>query len=69
MEPVLIAAFEQMRKAHPKCNVDRILEHPDLRNEYLELVRASAVERSEFEILHTLHNLRKARKLPPPASA
>ena len=65
MEPVLIASYRVMLTAHPTaCSVDRILEHPDLRAEFLGLVRASAVEKEEFDILHTLHNLRKHGKLP-----
>jgi hypothetical protein len=35
-----------------------------LRSEFVELVRVSAVNRSEFEILHGLNNLRKKSKLP-----
>jgi hypothetical protein len=65
MEPVLIASYSQMLKAHPNvCSVDRILEDPEFRNEFLGLVRAGAVEKPEFDILRTLHNLRKGSKLP-----
>jgi len=65
MEPVLIASYACMLKAHPHdCSVDRILEDPERRNEYLALVRAGAVQRSEYEILRLLHNLRKRSKLP-----
>jgi hypothetical protein len=54
-----------MLKTHPnKCSVDRILEDPELRSEYLAIVRASAVDKPEFDILRTLHNLRKRSKLP-----
>jgi hypothetical protein len=65
MEPILIASYTQMLKAHPiQCSVDRILEDPELRNEFLGRVRAGAVQRSEFDVLHTLNNLRKRSKLP-----
>lgn len=65
MEPVLIESYKLMLAAHPaECSVDRILEDPSLRAEYVERVRASACERTEFEILHTLNNLRKRSKLP-----
>ncbi|QJW98358.1 hypothetical protein [Frigoriglobus tundricola] len=65
MEPVLIASYRVMLRTHPNdCSVDRILEDPDRRSEYLALVRASAVQRSEYEILRSLHNLRKRSKLP-----
>ncbi|QJW94163.1 hypothetical protein [Frigoriglobus tundricola] len=65
MESVLVAAYTQLLKAHPNaCSVDRILEHPNLRTQFLELVRTSAVERPEFDVLHTLNNLRKRSKLP-----
>ncbi len=65
MEPVLIASYQQMLRTHDRdCSVDRILEDPLLRSEFVELVRVSAVNRSEFEILHGLNNLRKKSKLP-----
>ena len=65
MEPILIAFYTQMLKAHPnRCSVDRILEDPELRNEFLGRVRASAGDRPEYDILRTLHNLRKRSKLP-----
>jgi hypothetical protein len=65
MEPILIATYKEMLKSHPKgCSVDRILEDPQMRNEFLARVWAGAVERSEYEILRTLHNLRKRSKLP-----
>ena len=65
MEPILVASYTQMLAAHPySCSVDRILEDPELRTEFLGRVRAGAVERSEYEILRTLHNLRKRSKLP-----
>ncbi len=65
MEPVLIASYRVMLTAHPAaCSVDRILEDPDLRGEFLVMVRASGVERGEFDVLRTLHNLRKRSKLP-----
>jgi hypothetical protein len=63
MEPILIESYTLMLKAHPNtCSVDRILEDPEMRNEFLDRVRA--VERSEYDILRTLHNLRKRSKLP-----
>jgi hypothetical protein len=65
MEPILIASYTRMLKAHPnQCSVDRILEDPELRNEFLGRVRTGAVQRSEFDVLHTLNNLRKRSKLP-----
>ncbi len=65
MEPVLIASYRVMLKTYPTaCSVDRILEDPELRGEFLGHVRASAVARTERDILHTLNNLRKQRKLP-----
>jgi hypothetical protein len=64
MEPVLIAAYRHMLMAHDPCSVDRILEDPELRGDYLALVRAGAVERPERDILHGLSNLRKKSKLP-----
>jgi hypothetical protein len=63
MEPVLIDAYRQMLKTR-QCSVDRILEHPELRAEYLALVRRSVSGRPEQDILHGLNNLRKHRKLP-----
>ena len=63
MEPILIASYSEMLKAHPNtCSVDRILEDPEMRNEFLARVRT--VDRSEYDILRTLHNLRKRSKLP-----
>jgi hypothetical protein len=65
MEPVLVASYCDMLRAHPDgCSVDRIFEDPALRGEFLGRVRAAAVERPEFDILHTLNNLRKKSKLP-----
>lgn len=65
MEPILIASYMKMLSAHPNaCSVDRILEDPELRTEFLGRVRAGAVERSEYDILRALHNLRKRSKLP-----
>lgn len=64
MEPVLIDAYRQMLAAHPRCSVDRILEEPELRAEFLAAVRRAAHDRAEGEILHGLNNLRKQRKLP-----
>jgi hypothetical protein len=65
MEPVLIASYAAMLKSHPaECSVDRILEDPQYRTEFLGLVRASAVDKPEFDVLRTLHNLRKRSKLP-----
>jgi hypothetical protein len=65
MEPILIDAYTRMLKARPTdCSVDRILEDPELRGEFLALVRAGAVTRREYDVLHTLHNLRKKSKLP-----
>ena len=65
MEPILIASYSEMLKAHPdECSVDRILEDPAYRTEFLGRVRAGAVQRSEFDVLRTLHNLRKRSKLP-----
>ena len=65
MEPVLIAVYREMLKDHPAgCSVDRILEDPAMRGEFLGLVRAGAVEQSEYDVLHALHNLRKKSKLP-----
>lgn len=65
MEPILIESYRRMMRAHPTgCSVDRILEDPDLRGEFLRLVRASSVHRREYDILHGLSNLRKKSKLP-----
>jgi hypothetical protein len=65
MEPVLIASYAEMLKAHPgACSVDRILEDPAYRDEFLARVRASAIDQPEFAVLRTLHNLRKRCKLP-----
>ena len=65
MEPILIASYTEMLRAHPNaCSVDRILEDPELRTEFLGRVRAGAVAQSEYDILRTLHNLRKRSKLP-----
>jgi hypothetical protein len=65
MEPVLIESYREMLKAHPDaCSVDRILEDPEMRNEILGRVRASAVDRPERDVLHELNNLRKRSKLP-----
>jgi hypothetical protein len=65
MEPVLIASYAEMLRAHPsECSVDRILEDPAYRDEFLTRVRASAIDRPEFDILRGLHNLRKRCKLP-----
>ena len=65
MEPVLIASYQQMLKTHAQdCSVDRILEDPNLRGEFIGLVQASAINRPEYDILHGLNNLRKKSKLP-----
>ncbi len=64
MEPVLIDAYRRMLADHPRCSVDRILEYPELRSEYLARVRGAVGDRAEGDILHGLNNLRKRRKLP-----
>ena len=65
MEPVLIDAYRAMLDAHAQCcSVDRILEDPELRSEFLGRVRAGAIERTERDILHGLNNLRKQSRLP-----
>jgi hypothetical protein len=65
MEPILIESYRLMLKAHPdECSVDRILEDPEMRNEFLNRVRAGDAQRPERDILHTLNNLRKRSKLP-----
>lgn len=65
MEPILIASYAQMLKAHPTaCSVDRILEDPVMRNEFLGRVRDGSVQHGEFAVLHALNNLRKRSKLP-----
>jgi hypothetical protein len=64
MEPVLIDAYRRMLKAHKRCSVDRILEYPELRSEFLALVRPAVSGEAEGDILHMLNNLRKQRKLP-----
>ena len=63
MEPVLIAAYRHML-ATRRCSVDRILEDPELRKEFLALVRRSLPDRPEVDVLHGLTSLRKQRKLP-----
>jgi hypothetical protein len=65
VEPVLSASYAAMLQAHPaECSVDRILEDPQFRTEFLGLVREAAVDKSEFDVLRSLHNLRKRCKLP-----
>lgn len=65
MEPLLISAYTEMLKARPEeCSVDRILEDPEFRGEFLGRVRAGAAGRTEYDILRALHNLRKRSKLP-----
>ncbi|HEY1189884.1 MAG TPA: hypothetical protein VGE74_19700 [Gemmata sp.] len=65
MEPVLIAAYKEMLRAHPnECSVDRILEDPEFRGEFLGRVRGSAAQHTEFNVLRGLNNLRKRSKLP-----
>ncbi len=65
MEMVLIHTYHEMLNDYSgACSVDRILEDPDFRSEYLSRVRARVGEKSEFEVLHGLNNLRKRAKLP-----
>lgn len=64
MELALIAAYRRMLIAHPRCSVDRILEEPELRAEFLAQVRASVPGAAEADALHGLNNLRKKSKLP-----
>ncbi len=65
MEPVLIDAYRRMLAARSGAvSVDRILEYPELRSEFLTLVRGAVGDRAEGDILHGLNNLRKRRKLP-----
>lgn len=65
MEMVLIHAYHEMLNDYcGACSVDRILEDPDFRSEYLSRVRTCVGEKSEFEVLHGLNNLRKRAKLP-----
>ena len=65
MEPILIASYAQMLKDHPgECSVDRILEDPVMRTEFLGLVLPAVAGSSEFDVLHGLNNLRKKSKLP-----
>lgn len=65
MEPILTAAYAEMLKTHPgACSVDRILEDPDMRNEFLNRVWPALMDRSEYDVLRSLHNLRKRSKLP-----
>jgi hypothetical protein len=65
MEPVLIDAYRRMLAARRgSVSVDRILEDPELRAEFLTLVRGAVGDQPEGDILHGLNNLRKRRKLP-----
>lgn len=65
MDPILVAAYTRLLKVHPgRCSVDRILEDPDLRGEFLDQVWPDAAGKSEFDILHGLNNLRKGSRLP-----
>jgi len=65
MEPILVAAYAALLAERPhECSVDRILEDPAFRGLFLARVRASAADRTEFEILRGLNNLRKRSKLP-----
>ncbi len=65
MESVLVASCREMLKTRPNgCSVDRILEDPELRTEFLGRVRAGAADCTEFAALHGLNNLRKRSKLP-----
>lgn len=65
MEPILVAAYTEMLKTHPNaCSVDRILEDPLMRTEFLNRLWPALSDRSEFDVLHTLNNLRKRSKLP-----
>jgi len=64
-EPILMDSYRQMLGIHAHdCSVDRIFEDPNLRGEFLGLVRLSLDDRPEFEILRGLSNLRKKSKLP-----
>lgn len=65
METALVDAYTAMLTARAgECSVDRILEDPELRGEFLARVQSGAAGRSEYDILRTLHNLRKRSKLP-----
>ncbi len=69
MDPVLIAVYGEMlpsfAQLHAKGDlVDRILEDPAYRGEFLARVRVAQVQEPEYDILHGLHNLRKWSKLP-----
>lgn len=63
MEPVLVEAYRQMLTTRG-CSVDRIIEYPELRAEFLSLVRGEIGDRPEGDVFHELNNLRKKRKLP-----
>jgi hypothetical protein len=62
---LLIAAYREMLVSHPdRCSADRIIADPALRDEFLARVRTAGVAESEYDVLRTLHNLRKRSKLP-----
>lgn len=63
MDSDIIATYGQMLRVYG-CSVDDILESPDLRIEYLELVRRSVGSLPEQQLLHRLTTLRKQSKLP-----
>ena len=58
------ASYRRMLATDPRCSVDRILEDPEFRGEFLNQVWPNAGGKSEFDILHGLNNLRKRSKLP-----
>ncbi len=63
MDPAIIATYSQMLRTCG-CSVDDVLETPELRNEYLAIVRRTVGNLPEQTLLHRLTTLRKKSKLP-----
>jgi hypothetical protein len=63
MNQAITQAFLSLNARH-RASVDEILISPNLRSEFLELVRQSAGPANEEHVLRCLINLRKRSQLP-----
>ena len=64
MDSIIRYVYGRLVQVH-HCSVDRILENPNFRVEFLNEARKLLGELPEEQILHRLVTLRKARQLPP----
>lgn len=63
MESIIVEVYSRMVQSHG-CSADSILETPELRAEYLAMMRQRVGNLPEQTLLHALTSMRKRSKLP-----